>query len=116
MSLQCVEKEVGDISVFRLSGRVTLGDGTTAIRKAIRDALARGRKNILLNFEDVFFVDSSGLGELVTAQTMVRKAGGKLKLTNLRENARDLIHTTRLYTVLEAFPDESLALQSFGGA
>ena len=113
MSLQCVDMDIGEVTVIHLSGRVTLGEGTSAVRKAVRDALARGRKNLLLDFGDVFYVDSSGLGELVTAHTTVRKAGGKLKLMKLREIARDLIQVTRLYTVFETFPDEQSALASF---
>ena len=76
--------------------------------------LGRGRTHILLNFDEVFYVDSSGLGELVMSHKRVNDAGGKLKLMKLNQITRDLIQITRLYTVFEVFSDEKAALQSFG--
>lgn len=113
MSLQYVDSDIGDVTVVELTGRLTLGRGTEALREVIDTVLARGRPNILLNFADVFYIDSSGLGTLVHANSLVQRAGGRLKLMKPREVARDLIQITRLYTVFEVFDDEKTALASF---
>jgi anti-sigma B factor antagonist len=114
VSLEYVDWDIGDVTVINLAGRITLGQGTSRLRSSINDALARNRRKLLLNFDEVFYIDSSGLGELVTLHTRVRKAGGELKLMKLRELTRDLMAMTKLYTVFEIFPDESSALKSFG--
>ncbi len=113
MSLEYIDWDIRDVTVINLSGRITLGEGTSRVRTAVREALARGRKNLLLNMNDVFYVDSSGLGELVTLHTTVRKAGGHLKLMKLNELTRNLLTVTKLYTVFETFADEQSALKSF---
>lgn len=113
MSLQYVDWDIGDVTVVNLSGRITLGEGTSLLRRSVRDSLERGRKNILLNLDDVFYIDSSGLGELVTLHTTVRRSGGHLKLMKLKEVTRDLLTVTKLYTVFETFADEQSALKSF---
>jgi anti-sigma B factor antagonist len=113
MSLQYVDWDIGDVTVVNLSGRITLGDGTSRLRRAVREAMERGRKDLLLNLDDVFYIDSSGLGELVTLHTTVGKAGGHLKLMKLKEVTRDLLTVTKLYTVFETFTDEQSALKSF---
>jgi anti-sigma B factor antagonist len=113
MSLQYVDWDIGDVTVVNLSGRITLGEGTSLLRRSVRDSLERGRKNILLNLDDVFYIDSSGLGELVTLHSAVRRSGGHLKLMKLKEVTRDLLTVTKLYTVFETFADERSALKSF---
>ncbi|HZT38224.1 MAG TPA: STAS domain-containing protein [Bryobacteraceae bacterium] len=113
MSLEYIDWDIGDVTVINLSGRITLGEGTSRVRAAVREALARGRKNLLLNLHDVFYLDSSGLGELVTLHTTVRKAGGHLKLMKLNELTRNLLTVSKLYTVFETFADEQSALESF---
>lgn len=113
MSLEYIDWDTGDVTVINLTGRITLGQGTQRLRQSIREVLDRGRTQILLNFDEVFYVDSSGLGELVTSRRTVMGAGGRLKLMKLNQITRDLIQITQLYTVFEVFNDEKAALQSF---
>ena len=113
MTLQYIDWDIGEVTVINLIGRVTLGQGTQCLRQSIEDVLERGRLRILLNFDEVFYVDSSGLGELVSALRRVTAAGGQLKLMKLNKITRDLIQTTRLYTVFEVFDREEPALASF---
>ncbi len=116
MSLDYVDWDTGGVTVINLSGRITLGKGTQTLRKAVREALDRGRNQLLLNFDEVFYVDSSGLGELVSSHKAVGAAGGKLKLMKLNQITKDLIQITRLYTIFEVFADEKSALASFNEA
>ena len=113
MSLQYVDSDIGNVTLVELTGRITLGRGTEVLREAIDNVLASGRSSILLNLAEVFYIDSSGLGTLVHSNSIVRKAGGQLKLLKPREVARDLIQVTRLYTIFEVFDDEQAALKSF---
>ncbi len=113
MGLDYVDWDVEDVTVINLNGRITLGEGTQRLRKAVREVLDRGRTNILLNFDEVFYVDSSGLGELVISRKAVLEKDGKLKLMKLNQITRDLIQMTRLYTLFEVFADEHSALESF---
>lgn len=113
MSLTYIDWDIGDVTVISLAGRITLGEGTSRLRTAVRDAIARGRTKILLNMYDVFFIDSSGLGELVIAHVSARKSGTQVKLMKINQMTRDLLQITKLYSVFEVFPDEPSALQSF---
>jgi anti-sigma B factor antagonist len=113
LALNCIDWDIGEVTVLNLAGRITLGEGTLRLRETIDEILARGRNQILLNFSEVFYVDSAGLGTLVQVNSLVRNAGGKLKLMKLKEITRDLIQITRLYSVFEIFPDEASALDSF---
>ena len=113
MSLEYVDWDIGEVTVINLAGRITLGQGTSRLRRSVTDALARERRKLLLNFDEVFYIDSTGLGELVSLHTSVRKAGGELKLMKPRQVTRDLLTITKLYTVFEIFADEPSALRSF---
>jgi anti-sigma B factor antagonist len=113
MALSWIDWDTGDVTVVALTGRVTLGEGTSRLRGAVQQALDRGRNKIVLNLSEVMYVDSSGLGELVHSLTSVRRSGGQLKLSNLQALTRDLIQVTRLYTVFEVFPDDESAVNSF---
>ena len=113
MALSWIDWDSGDVTVVALTGRITLGEGTSRLRDAVRQTLERGRNKIVLNLAEVVYVDSSGLGELVHALTSVRRGGGQLKLSNLQALMRDLIQITRLYSVFEVFPDEHSAVNSF---
>ena len=113
MALSWIDWDNGDVTVVALTGRITLGEGTSRLRDAVRQALDRGRNKLVLNLAEVMYVDSSGLGELVHALTSVRRGGGQLKLSNLQALMRDLIQVTRLYSVFEVFPDEESAVNSF---
>ena len=95
------------------SGRITLGDGSANLRKTIRQLLDEGHTNIVLNLADVDYIDSSGIGELVSAYTAVRNKSGELKLLHLTKKVHDLLQITKLFTVFEVFSDERAAVRSF---
>jgi anti-sigma B factor antagonist len=113
MMVNWIDWDRGGVTVIGLSGRITLGEGRTTLRDAIRQALDRGRNKIVLNFAEVQYIDSSGLGELVHALTSVRRSGGQLKLSNLHARIRSLLQITRLDTAFEVFPDDESAVKSF---
>src|SRR5262249_34527287 len=108
-------RQVGGITIVDLSGRITLGEGSVVLRDTIEDLLGKGHKKILLNLADVSYIDSSGIGELVSAFTSVQRQGGELKLLNLTKKVHDLLQITKLYTVFDVKDDESAAVAAFGG-
>jgi anti-sigma B factor antagonist len=113
MSMKFKTRQVDGVTVLDLSGRITLGEGSVTIRDAVRDVLAKGSKNILLNLGDVDYIDSSGIGELVSAYTSVKNNGGELKLLNLTKKVHDLLQITKLYTVFDIKDDEASAIAAF---
>ena len=113
MSMNLRTRQVDQVTVLDLSGRIVLGEGSIQIRDAIKDLLAKGQKNILLNLSEVNYIDSSGLGELVSAYTSVRNAGGELKLLGLTKKVHDLLQITKLYTVFDVKDDEASAVSAF---
>src|SRR5258707_3869044 len=113
MSLKSSTRSVDGITVLDLSGRITLGEGSVVLRDTIREILGKGEKKILLNLGDVTYIDSSGIGELVSAFTAVRKEGGELKLLNLTNKVHDLLQITKLYTVFDVKDDEAAAISSY---
>lgn len=113
MSVKLTTRQVGDVTVIDAVGRITLGEGSSAFRETIRDLVAKGNKKLLLNLADVSYIDSSGIGELVSAFTTVTNHGGVLKLLNLTKRVQDLLQITKLYTVFEVFDDEAAAVRSF---
>lgn len=113
MPLHATYRDAGAVTVVDCSGKITLGDGSALLRKTIRGLLDEARTRILLNLGDVDYIDSSGIGELVSGFTAVKGRGGELKLVHLTKKVKDLLQLTRLYTVFEVFSDESTALQSF---
>lgn len=108
------ERQAGDVTILDLSGKVTIGEGSVALRNAIRRLLGEGKSKILLNLAGVGYIDSSGIGELVSSFTAVNKEGGTLKLLNLTQKIQDLLAITKLLTVFDVYEDESEALASFG--
>ena len=113
MSIDFSTRQADDITIVDLKGRITLGEGTVTLRDAVHDLLSKGKKRILLNLGDVNYIDSSGIGELVSAYTTAKKQGGELKLLNLTKNIHDLLQITKLYTVFDVKDDEALAVESF---
>jgi anti-sigma B factor antagonist len=113
VSLKLHTRQVDGITILDLSGRITLGEGSVQLRDATRDLLSKGSKNILLNLGDVNYIDSSGIGELVSAYTTVRNQGGELKLLNLTKKVHDLLQITKLYTVFDVKDDEATAIASY---
>jgi len=106
-------RKVDNVTIVDLSGRITLGEGSVVLRDNIRDLIAKGDKKILLNLGEVTYIDSSGIGELVSAFTTVRNQGGELKLLNLTKKVHDLLQITKLYTVFDVKDDEATAIGSF---
>jgi anti-sigma B factor antagonist len=113
VSIKLNTRQVGDVTVVDLAGRITLGEGSSTMRDALRDLLAKGNKKILLNLGEVSYIDSSGIGELVSAFTTVTNQGGQLKLLGLNKRIKDLLQITKLYTVFEVHDEESAAVRSF---
>lgn len=113
MALECFEWEVGNVWVLHLTGPITLGPATQKFRALIHDTLEAGKKNILLNMAEVYYIDSSGLGELVAAYTTAARNGGKLKLMKLTQRVQDVVQLTKVYRIFEVFMDEDTAVRSF---
>jgi len=113
VALTIASREVNGVAVLDLSGRITLGEGSVQIRDAIRELLAKGRKSILLDLGEVNYIDSSGLGELVSAYTSARNQSAALKLLKLTKKVHDLLQLTKLYTVFDIYDDEAAAIASF---
>ena len=113
MSMKISTRQVDGVTILDLSGRITLGEGSVQLRDAVRDLLSKGQKHILLNLADVNYIDSSGIGELVSAFTTVRNQGGELKLLKLTKKVHDLLQITKLYTVFDIKDDEAEAIASF---
>jgi len=113
VSIKASTRQVDGVTVVDLSGRITLGEGSSTLRDTVRDLLSRGQKKILLNLGDVTYIDSSGIGELVSGFTTVTNQGGQLKLLNLTKKVHDLLQITKLYTVFEVHNDEAAAVRSF---
>ena len=114
MSIDFSTRQSDDITIVDLKGRITLGEGSATVRDTVHDLLSKGQKRILLNLRDVNYIDSSGIGELVSAFTAAKKQGGELKLLNLTKKIHDLLQVTKLYTVFDVKEDEALAVESFG--
>jgi anti-sigma B factor antagonist len=113
VSLKISTRQVDGITIVDCSGRITLGEGSVTVRDNVRELLSKGHKKILLNLGDVGYIDSSGIGELVSAFTTVRNQGGELKLLNLTKKVHDLLQITKLYTVFDVKEDEATAIKSF---
>ena len=109
-------RQVDGIVVIDMSGRITLGEGCTQLRELVREQLGKGTKHLLLNLADITYIDSSGIGELVSGFTTVSNQGGKLKLLNLTKKVHDLLQITKLYTVFDVYDDEAKAITSFAKA
>ncbi len=113
MSVNLTTRQVGDVTVVDAVGRITLGEGSSMLREDLRQMIGKGQKKILLNLANVSYIDSSGIGELVSGFTTVTNQGGELKLLNLTKRVHDLLQITKLYTVFEVFDDEAAAVRSF---
>ncbi len=113
MTMKSSTRQIDGVTIVDLSGRITLGEGSVVLRDTVRDLLGKGNKRILLNLGDVNYIDSSGIGELVSAFTTVRNQGGDLKLLNLTKKVHDLLQITKLYTVFDVKDDETAAVKSF---
>jgi anti-sigma B factor antagonist len=113
VALQGTRRQIGDVIIVDFSGKITLGEGSAMLRKTIRELTEGGDKKILLSLYDVDYIDSSGIGELVSAYTTVRNAGGELKLLHLTKRVHDILQITRLFTVFDVQTDEAVAVRAF---
>ena len=113
MNLKVSTRQMDGVSIVDCSGRITLGEGSVVLRDTVKDLLSKGQKKILLNLGDVNYIDSSGIGELVSAYTTVKNQGGELKLLKLTKKVHDLLQITKLYTVFDVKDDEAAAIKSF---
>ena len=113
MSMKVAIRQVDGITILDLSGRITLGEGSITLHDSVHEVLAKGSKKILLNLGDTSYIDSSGIGELVSAFTSVKNAGGELKLLNLTKKVHDLLQITKLYTVFDIWDNEASAIGAF---
>lgn len=113
--MQAAARQVGDIAVIDVSGKITYGDGNAALREIVHDQLGKNRRKILLNLKEVHYIDSSGMGELVRLYTTIRDQGGVVRLLNPSARVRDLLQMTRLNAVFQIENDEAAAVTSLGG-
>lgn len=113
MSIDFSTRHSDGITIVDLRGRITHGEGTVTVRDTVHDLLSKGQNRILLNLGEVNYIDSSGIGELVSAFTAAKRQGGDLKLLNLTKKIHDLLQITKLYTVFDVKDDEELAVKSF---
>ena len=113
MSFKATSRDVGDVTVIDMDGRVTLGEGSALLRDLVREKLGKGRRKIVLNLAGISYIDSTGLGELVSGYRMIKSEGGELKLLNLNNKVAELLEITRLYTVFDIHNQEAEAVASF---
>ena len=111
--MKITSREVHAVTVLDITGRIVLGDETASLRDTVRDLLAADKKKIILNLAEVAYIDSWGVGQLVSSWTTVRQSGGELKLLNLTQKVLDVLHVTRLYSVFDVKDDEFSAVKSF---
>ncbi len=111
--MKATVRQVNSVTVIDMSGRITLGEGCAQMRDLIREQLGKGNKHLLLNLADITYIDSSGIGELVSGFTTVSNQGGQLKLLNLTKKVHDLLQITKLYTIFDVHDDEAKAISSF---
>jgi anti-sigma B factor antagonist len=113
MKMQAASRQIGDISVVEVRGRITVGEGNIMLREVVAGLMEKGHKQILLNLQGVEYVDSAGLGELVRTHTTLQKAGGQLKMVNVNQRVQELLKATSLHKVFDVHKDEAGALESF---
>jgi len=113
MAMKIVERQVKDVAILDLNGKIQIGEGDEALRNAVARLVQAGKKKILLNLAEVPYVDSAGLGEIVRCYTTVSREGGRLKLINLTKKLQDLLAITKLLTVFETYDNEADGVKSF---
>lgn len=113
VSMEFSTRQVDGVTIVDLSGRIVLGEGSATLRDTVHDLLSKGLKRIVLNLGEVSYIDSSGLGELVSAFTAAKRQGAELKLLNLTKRVHDLLQITKLFTVFDVEEDEAAAVKSF---
>ena len=114
MALKITDRVVDGVTIEALEGRIVLGEESNALREKVKSLLAAGQKKVVLNMDNVTYIDSSGLGALVAAHTSARSQGASLKLSNLGSKFQEILQVTKLVTVFEVYPSEAAAIASFG--
>src|SRR5258708_32446120 len=113
MSFNAASRDIGDVTVIDMEGRITLGEGSALLRDLVRENLGKRRKKIVMNLAGITYIDSTGLGELVSGYRLIKSEGGEIKLLNLNKKVSDLLQITKLYTVFDVHNEEAEALASF---
>jgi anti-sigma B factor antagonist len=113
MSMTIQQRETNGVTILDVSGRITIGEGSVALREKVREQIALGKQQIIINLADVNYIDSSGLGELISAFTTAKNRGVTLKLLNLTKRIRELMQITKLSTVFDVYDEEGAAVESF---
>lgn len=113
MAMKVIDRQIAGVTIVDISGRIVLGEETALLRNTIRDLIALGKKNILLNLGETPYIDSSGIGELVSAYVAVRREGGDVKLLNLTKRVHHVLQIVKLGTIFEIFDNEAAAIKSF---
>ena len=113
MSMKAITRQIDDVTIVDLSGQIRLGEGSSILRDTVKDLLGKGQKKILINLGNINYIDSSGIGELVSAFTSVRHQGGEMKLLHLTKKVRDVLQITKLYTVFHVLDDQAGAIAAF---
>jgi anti-sigma B factor antagonist len=111
--MEIAERQVGDVTILDLSGKMTLGEGDELLKDKVNSLVSQGRKNLVLNLAAVPYIDSAGLGEIVRTYTTVSRQAGSLKLLGLTKRIADLLSITKLLTVFETYDSEADAVRSF---
>ncbi len=111
--MRVITRQMSGVTIVDLSGQIKLGAGSATLRDTVKDLVGQGQKKILLNLAEISYIDSSGLGELISAYTSVKHQGGELKLLHLTKKVHDLLQITKLYTVFDVMDDESAAVAAF---
>lgn len=111
--MEIAERSSGDVKVLDLHGKLTIGDGDELLKDKINSLVQQGHTKIVLNLGDVPYVDSAGLGQMVSSYRTVTRSGGSLRLLNLTARIREVLTITKLLTVFDTFESESEALASF---
>jgi anti-sigma B factor antagonist len=113
MECQVATREAGQVAIIDLKGGMTVASGSELLRQQVKDIVAAGHKNVLVNLKELIYLDSAGMGELVSACTTLRNLGGDLRLVSPQERVRNLLQMTKLVSIFSVFGDEQAALRSF---
>ena len=116
MNMTTATRQIGGITIVDISGQIVFGEESSALRAVVCDLLGEGHRKIVLNLADVDYIDSTGLGHLVSAVASVRKMKGDLKLLKLTKKVHDVLQITKLHTVIDIMDNEAVAIESFGRA
>ena len=107
------KRKKGDVVILDLRGKILIGEGIDVLRDSINETISEQETKVLLNFAEVPYLDSTGLGEVVRSYTSIKKTGGVVKIVNLTNKVRDLLSVTKLITVFDTFENEDKAIESY---